>query len=78
MQDYEDILARICEHSKNQGLDLEHIFSIFAKKSGFIRYADFRNILKLIEFDIKESDFNLITTFADENRTETLFVHDLV
>ena len=51
---------------------------MFAKKNGFIRYKDFRSILKLIDFNITEADFNLIITFADENKTETLFVHDLV
>ena len=78
MNDYEDILGRIQVHSKKQNLDLEHIFGIFAKKSGFITYAEFRKILELITFEISEKDFNLITTFADENRTETLFVYDLV
>ena len=78
MNDYEDVLAKIQVHSKNQGLDLEHIFGIFAKKSGFITYAEFKKILELITFEISEKDFNLITTFADENRSETLFVYDLV
>ena len=65
-------------HAKRDGLDLEHIFGIFAKKSGFITYAEFRKILELIQFEISEKDFNLITTFADENRSETVFVYDLV
>lgn len=78
MQDYEDILSKISVHSKDQGLDLEHIFGIFAKKSGFITYPEFRKILELISFEISDKDFNLITTYADENKTETLFVYDLV
>ena len=61
MQDYEDLLARISVHSKGQGLDLEHIFGIFAKKSGFITYAEFRKILELISFEISEPEFALIT-----------------
>ena len=78
MQDYEDVLGRISEHSKSQGLDLEHIFGIFGKKSGFITYAEFRKILELISFEISESDFNLIVTYADETKSETFFVHELV
>ena len=78
MQDYEDILARIQEHSREQGLNLQHIFSIFAKQSGFITYAEFGKILELIGFEISERDFNLITMYADENKSETLFVYDLV
>ena len=61
MQDYEDLLARISVHSKGQGLDLEHIFGIFAKKSGFVTYAEFRKILELISFEITEPEFALIT-----------------
>ena len=57
---------------------MEHIFGIFAKKSGFITYAEFRKILELISFEISEKDFNLITAFADENKSDTLFVYDLV
>ena len=78
MQDYEDVLGRICEHAKSQGLDLEHIFGIFGKKSGFITYAEFRKILELISFEISEPDFNLIVSYADENKTESFFVYDLV
>ena len=78
MQDYEDLLARISVHSKGQGLDLEHIFGIFAKKSGFITYAEFRKILELISFEITEPEFALLTAHADEHRTETLFVLELV
>lgn len=78
MQDYEDVLGRISEHSKSQGLDLEHIFGIFGKKSGFITYAEFRKILELISFEISEADFNLITTYADETKSESFFVYELV
>lgn len=78
MQDYEDVLGRICEHAKSQGLDLEHIFGIFGKKSGFITYAEFRKILELISFEISEPDFNLIVSYADENKTDSFFVYDLV
>jgi Ca2+-binding EF-hand superfamily protein len=78
MQDYEDVLARISVHSTQQGLDLEHIFGIFAKKSGFINYSEFRKILELIAFVITEKDFSLITMYADENQQGTIFVHDLV
>lgn len=77
MQDYEDILGKISVHAKDQGLDLEHIFGIFAKKSGFITYPEFRKILELISFEISEKDFNLITMYADENKTETIFAYDL-
>ena len=78
MQDYEDVLGRISVHSKSQGLDLEHIFGIFAKKSGFINYSEFKKILELISFEISDKDFNLITMYADENRQGTIFVHDFV
>lgn len=78
MQDYEDILGRISIHSKDQGLNLDHIFSIFGKKSGFITYAEFRKILELISFEISDKEFNLITAYADENKTETIFAYDLV
>lgn len=54
LNEYEDLLGRISEHVKVQGLDLMHIFEIFCKKSGFISYADLRKIIELIGFPITE------------------------
>lgn len=44
------------------------IFDIFCKKSGgFITYSDLRKIIELIDFPIKENQFDLLIMYADEN-----------
>lgn len=66
LNEYEDLLGRISEHVKSQGLDLMHIFEIFCKKSGFISYADLKKIIDLIDFPINEKQFELLCMYADE------------
>ena len=76
-QDYEDLLARISAHVKQDDLDLEHIFEHFQKQGGLITYDNLRTILELISFEISEADFNLLTLFADENKSGQILAYDL-
>lgn len=66
LNDYEDLLGRMSQHVREQGLDLMHIFEIFCKKQGFISYPDLRKIIELIDFPITEKQFDLLTMYADE------------
>lgn len=77
MNDYEDLLGRISEHAKSQCLDIMGIFQIFCKKSGFISYGDLRKIIQLLDFDLKDSEFELIIMFADETATESIHAYEL-
>lgn len=55
MNDYEDLLGRINEHVRVQGIDLLRIFEIFCKKSGgFISYDDLKKCIELLDFPISE------------------------
>jgi hypothetical protein len=38
IQDYEDLLSKISMHVKQEALDLDRIFKIFAKQGGVITY----------------------------------------
>ena len=68
LTEYEDLLARISQHVRIQGVQLMPIFDIFCKKSGgFITYSDLRKIIELIDFPIKETQFDLLIMYADEN-----------
>jgi Ca2+-binding EF-hand superfamily protein len=54
------------------------IFEIFCKKSGgFITYSDLRKIIELIDFPIKETQFDLLIMYADENNQKTIHAYDL-
>jgi Ca2+-binding EF-hand superfamily protein len=77
LNEYEDLLGRISEHVKSQGLDLMHIFEIFCKKSGFISYADLRKIIDLIDFPITEKQFELLCMYADEEGQQNVHAYDL-
>ena len=49
--DFEDLLSRISTHVKEQGLEMQRIFSIYSKQpSGTINYNDLKKILELVGF----------------------------
>lgn len=77
LSEYEELLGRMSEHIKNQGLNLMHIFEIFCKKSGFISYQDLRKIIALIDFPITEKQFDLLTMYADESGQQNVHAYDL-
>ena len=62
---YEELLGRIKKHVDDMELDLERIFDIFQKRTGFISYVDLEKILKLINFPIAKKEFDILTLFAD-------------
>ena len=75
--DYEDLIGKINQHVKDEGLDLMHIFEIFCKRSGFISYADLRKIIDLIGFAISEKQFELLTMHADDSSAGNIHAYDL-
>lgn len=64
--EYELLLARLQKHIIENELDLMRLFKIY-QKDGNITYPILEKIFNLIEFNFNETDFRLMTTFADED-----------
>lgn len=75
---YEEILGRIQKHVREMNLELERIFDIFQKRTGYISYIDLEKILKLIDFKITEKDFHVLTLFADNEDAGFIIGHYLL
>ena len=64
-------------HVKQEGLDLQRIFKIFAKQNGTITYDHLKKIFELVGYNLNDSDFNLLTRFADESAGGLINASDL-
>ena len=73
------MLAKIRMHLRRHSdeIDLKEVFATFTQESGFISYKQLKMIFDLISYQVSETEFDLITMYADEGNTLTIHAWDL-
>lgn len=72
------MLGKINEHAIHEGRDVLGIFDVFSRKAGgFISYDDLRKVIELLDYPIKEKDFELLCLHADESSHGNIHAYDL-